>query len=83
MKYTTDDMRNYAGDASEVALRIGGVKLAMKEAADEIERLRGTLIAAEAKLKLYRAEHSGEYVGGVEYTNLMRQIEEVLTATSK
>jgi hypothetical protein len=39
---------------------------------------RGVLQAAKQKLMLYRAQHSGEYVGGMEYTQLMRMIDEVL-----
>jgi hypothetical protein len=27
------------------------------------------------KLELYRAQHSGEYVGGVEFTELIRRID--------
>lgn len=33
---------------------------------------------AREKLALYRAAHSGEYLGGVEYTELMRRIDAVL-----
>jgi hypothetical protein len=44
--------------------------------------LRGTLLAAKEKLRLYRAGHSGEYIGGVEYTSLMKQIDDVLDETS-
>ncbi len=40
MRYSTDDMRNFAGDTSG---HIGGVEVAMKEAADEIDRLRAAL----------------------------------------
>lgn len=44
------------------------------EMARRINRLERALIAARDKLKLYRNEHSGEYVGGVEYTTLMEEI---------
>jgi hypothetical protein len=47
----------------------------------KISRLRGTLVAAKQKLGFYRREHGGEYVGGVEYTELIRQIDEVLNET--
>jgi hypothetical protein len=49
----------------------------------KIARMRGTLIAASTKLCLYRAQHSGEYVGGVEFHELMRQISEVLDETKE
>lgn len=45
----------------------------------EIERLQATLILAKTKLELYREAHSGEYIGGMEYTMLMRQIDHVLS----
>ncbi len=44
----------------------------------ENERLRVTLKAAKEKLNLYRAQHSGEYIGGMEYTALIREIDECL-----
>lgn len=47
----------------------------------KVARLRGTLVAAKEKLGLYRAQHSGEYVGGVQYHELMRQIDEILNET--
>ncbi len=43
-----------------------------------INQFRNALIAAKEKLELYRAAHSGEFIGGVEYTTLMRQIDYVL-----
>lgn len=36
------------------------------------------LHAAREKLKLYRGQHSGEYVGGMEYTTLMELIDKAL-----
>jgi hypothetical protein len=39
---------------------------------------RAALIAAKEKLMLYRAQHSGDYIGGVEYTSLMRMINRAL-----
>lgn len=41
MRYTTDDMRNWAND--EPDLGVGGSKTAMREAADEIDVLRAAL----------------------------------------
>jgi hypothetical protein len=32
------------------------------------------------KLALYRAEHSGAYVGGVEYSELVRRIDKTIRA---
>lgn len=47
-------------------------------AKDEIERLRALLMLARDKLRHYRDAHGGEYVGGTEYSSLMRQIDEAL-----
>ena len=44
-----------------------------------IVRLRAALALAKEKLELYRAQHSGEYVGGVEYSELMQQINAALS----
>lgn len=43
-----------------------------------IAEMEVALQCARKKLELYRAQHSGEYVGGVEYTHLMRVIDEAL-----
>ena len=42
--------------------------------------LRRLLMDCAEKLNFYRAQHSGEYVGGVEYTELQRRIVAALTA---
>lgn len=42
------------------------------------QKLAEVLTQAREKLKLYRAVHSGEYLGGVEYSELMRRIDEAL-----
>jgi len=42
------------------------------------DRLRTALGYAREKLKLYREQHSGEYVGGIEYEALMRMIDSAL-----
>lgn len=44
-----------------------------------IAELEAVLSAAKAKLELYRAQHSGEYVGGVEFTELMARIDAALS----
>ncbi len=44
----------------------------------QLEQLRIVLKEAKKKLQLYRAQHSGEYIGGMEYTMLMQLIDEVL-----
>lgn len=44
----------------------------------KIERLREVLISAKEKLALYRKAQGGEYLGGVEYRELMRRIDEAL-----
>lgn len=55
--------------------------------AHEIVRLRAlsetraaALEAARHKLTLYREQHSGEYIGGMEYTALLRMIDTALQA---
>lgn len=44
-----------------------------------ITQLENVLLQAREKLELYRAQHDGNYVGGVEYTELMRRIKAALT----
>jgi len=36
---------------------------------------RMALIRAREKLELYRAQHSGEYIGGMEYSALLKLID--------
>ena len=43
----------------------------------EIKLLRLVLGKAREKLEFYRDNHSGEYVGGMEYTGLMALIADV------
>lgn len=47
---------------------------------DKPPEWRQVLVEAKEKLGLYRAAHSGEYTGGVEYMALMRRIDAVLAA---
>lgn len=42
------------------------------------QELRTLLMDCAEKLNLYRAQHSGEYIGGVEYTALQRRIVKAL-----
>jgi len=42
------------------------------------QELRTLLMDCAEKLNLYRAQHSGKYVGGVEYTELQRRIVKAL-----
>lgn len=44
----------------------------------KLEAAKQALFEAVIKLSLYRAQHSGEYVGGIEYTQLQKMIDEVL-----
>lgn len=39
------------------------------------KQMYNSLFAAKRKLELYREQHSGEYVGGMEYTALMKEID--------
>ena len=57
---------------------VGGPRIC-EEAANRIDRLGQTLRTAKNKLKCYRKEHGGNYVGGMEYTQLMKIIEEALS----
>lgn len=45
---------------------------------DEHAALRKALLLAKEKLALYRAAHGGEYVGGLEYTALVKLIDDAL-----
>lgn len=45
----------------------------------KVARLRDALTSAKEKLALYRKAHGGEYLGGVEYSELMRRIDAALS----
>ena len=45
------------------------------------QHIRQTLIDCREKLTLYRQQHSGEYIGGVEYTQLLNSIDIALGST--
>lgn len=57
-------------------IRRMGDRIARLEA-DNAKLIR-LLEAAGKKVVLYRMQHSGEYVGGMEFNELMRQIHEAL-----
>lgn len=40
--------------------------------------MRQALLDCKEKLQLYRAQHSGAYIGGVEFIELMRRIDAAL-----
>lgn len=46
---------------------------------EQIERMRTALKHSKEKLELYRAAHGGEYVGGMEYTRLIAEIDKLLS----
>lgn len=46
---------------------------------EKADQLRTALGYAYEKLQLYRAQHSGEYIGGIEYTALMAMIDRALS----
>lgn len=46
---------------------------------DRIAHLEQMLRNAREKLVLYRQAHSGEYIGGVEFTTLINSIDAALT----
>ena len=41
----------------------------------KVDRLQTALGYAREKLGLYRAQHAGNYVGGIEYTALIKMID--------
>ena len=45
-----------------------------------LQEARYTLTQAREKLTLYRAQHSGEYIGGLEYVMLIDRIDATLAA---
>lgn len=44
----------------------------------DVPKLYALLQECKTKLQLYRDQHSGQYVGGVEFTVLRRRIDEAL-----
>ena len=73
-KYSESNRLEKLGYASPAS---SGVLLA------EISNVIGLLESCKYKLKLYRAEHSGEYIGGAEYTALIQQINDMIEKLSK
>jgi len=49
----------------------------------DIPDIVGLLENCKYKLRLYRAEHSGEYIGGTEYSELIKQINDMQEKLSK
>lgn len=49
-----------------------------KPPSPKIKQMQTALIHAQRKLMLYREAHSGEYIGGVEYTQLIAEIDAAL-----
>jgi len=49
---------------------------------DTEKKLRAALTAAREKLILYRAGSNGEYLGGMEFSALIRAIDDALTSPS-
>ena len=58
--------------------RVVRAEVAMENEASVSRDLREALRHAREKLMLYRKAHSGEYIGGMEYSQLMRQIDAAL-----
>ncbi len=46
--------------------------------AAKIERLRASLEKATEKLQIFRSQTDGQYVGGMEYSALMKMIAEAI-----
>lgn len=54
-----------------------------REKVKEADKLRIALCNASHKLVLYRKNHDGNYIGGMEYSQLMEQIEDALGGKGK
>lgn len=52
------------------------------DTANRDDMMRLALRYAKEKLNLYRARSSGEYVGGIEHTALIRMIDDALASSS-
>lgn len=72
-------MRNVGKHTVKIRMDLGPGQSTGDVAIDRIAELEAVLSAAKKKLELYRAQHSGEYVGGVEYTELMARIDAALS----
>lgn len=76
------DILKQFGNAARAQAAIRQADAVAKDMAEHcdqrIEKMKTTLRSAKEKLELYRAEHSGGYVGGVEFTQLMKMIDQSL-----
>lgn len=64
MRYTTDEMRYYAGPLDDIDRDIGGFNLALTEAADEIDRLRSALrVFGKTSMSEIRPTRNEHHVG--------------------
>lgn len=61
---------SFVGPGSMESIRAAGCVVCRQE------KLKQLLRDCSEKLALYRSQHSGVYVGGVEYGELQRRIEE-------
>jgi hypothetical protein len=59
------------------------LRSALAEKEKECEGLREAVVAAKIKLALYRERVGPSYVGGQEYTSLMKSIDEALEGGEK
>lgn len=62
----------------EMFSRIVDAKHRREDQSAGISKLRFLLASAREKMELYRSAHSGEYLGGMEYSELKRQIDAAL-----
>lgn len=53
-------------------------QLVVDIASERLGRMREALLLSKQKLQCYRDIHGDEYVGGFEYSALMRKIDEAL-----
>ena len=66
------------GDPSETLRLLGEQYVLIANNADAILELMRAAESAREKLKLYRSQHSGEYIGGMEYTALINKLDNAL-----
>lgn len=65
-----------AGESPGKTFRVLRIKTGLR-ANGSFKEMAELLNAAKEKLALYRAGHSGEYIGGREYSGLIRDINEL------
>lgn len=68
----------HRGVVKSLQTRIAELEVSLAAADKQVDNMSTVMREARHKLQLYRDEHSGVYVGGVEFTELMKRIDAVL-----